>query len=274
MGIVRVQRLVVPEGTAELRKARPQAPCGFALSLNQARAAFSLLEMLVVISIIGLLIAVMLPALAACRRAGRNLKCVSQMRQVAFDFRIFADDFAVRTRGDSERLGPRFFFIEDFQESIYRVDEFWDAPEAVRATYDSQRQVMMCPEAGEVLRKRANRPCSNGAVYPFASVSMGFNRRLHRAGPHMRTRVLSSKILEHPDVPLVMDVDGAAADLSGRVPYYIAPSLNIGDGYDDGSFWFPSYRHGGSLNVAFVGGHVVSVKNPLQANGWRWNYIP
>ena len=60
-----------------------------------SRSAFTLLELLVVIGIIAVLLALMLPALSKARRAGRNLKCVANMRQVAERFIVFADDFSV-----------------------------------------------------------------------------------------------------------------------------------------------------------------------------------
>ena len=47
------------------------------------RAAFTLVELLVVIAIIGLLIALLLPAIQAAREAGRRAQCSSQMHQVA-----------------------------------------------------------------------------------------------------------------------------------------------------------------------------------------------
>jgi len=107
--------------------------------------AFSLLEMVVVIAVIAILLAILLPAMSACRGAGRNLKCAGQLRKVAYDFSEFADDFAVRTRGESDQLGPGRFMLDDFQDSMYEVDEFWQGLPARKRRYDSSRQVMMCP---------------------------------------------------------------------------------------------------------------------------------
>jgi prepilin-type N-terminal cleavage/methylation domain-containing protein len=56
------------------------------------RRAFTLIELLVVIAIIALLISILLPALDQARKAGRNLKCATQLKQLGVSTHSYAID--------------------------------------------------------------------------------------------------------------------------------------------------------------------------------------
>ena len=61
--------------------------------MRDRTAAFTLIELLVVIAIIALLIGILLPALASARDSARNLKCASNMRQLAVGHALYADTY-------------------------------------------------------------------------------------------------------------------------------------------------------------------------------------
>jgi prepilin-type N-terminal cleavage/methylation domain-containing protein/prepilin-type processing-associated H-X9-DG protein len=243
---------------------------------------FTLLELLMTMGIIAMLVSIMLPAMSACRQAGRNLKCLSQMRRGAYEFRMFADDFAFRSRGDSAAFGESRFKIEDFQDSLYRVDEYWDLPRDKPVTYDSSTEMMICPAGPAFLQRFPEQGQSHdpGFVGPHANVSIAVNMRLYRCAQviwgagYLVPATVTGRILDHPNVPILLDVDGAKAKSRKQLPYYIAPPVNPRDPYGSGRYWFPAFRHQGSINVAFVGGHVLSSRQPLNERGWDWSYQP
>lgn len=244
------------------------------------RRGFSIVELLVVIAVIGLLLSVLLPALASVRQRAKSFRCQVALRGLAFDFTIFADDQLQGSRGDDDRLGASRFRLETFQENLYGVDEFWAWGGALtHEVPDSNgNDPLRCPEVTGDVTLRRNAPCSGGAVGPPQNVSYGFNRRLHRAetvDAQGRVRsvpvVLSGSLVAESLVPLAWDVDGEAASVKGSNPVFSAPDLNSVGPYRNDRYWYPSSRHG-VLNVAFLDGHVESSADPLAENGWRWGF--
>ena len=246
------------------------------------RDGFTLIELIVVLGIISLLLALLLPALSSGRHAAMDLECRTKLRAVTTEFIAFADESGAGLRGDSERYGNRFK-IEDFQESVYKIDEYWDGLTVDRMTIDHGEQLMMCPAGPSYLERRSQMPCSAGAIGPQKNVSIAFNKRLETRTrydlpfPAPANAYLTPKILQHPDVPLLLDVAGEKAVADNRLPYYTAPQVlndKIVDIYESGKHWFPSLRHRGRLNIGFIGGHVLSSSHPTTEPWWKWNYQP
>lgn len=236
---------------------------------------------MVTLAIIAVLLSLLTPALHGALRSARNLKCQASLRAIAYDFMIFADDRTHGPRGDDSRLINRFR-LSTFQESEYGIDEFWSYGDAQTYLLDQAKEIdpLRCPEvAGAVTVTQSQACTSSGAINPPQNVSYGFNSRLHRAEvdgpggfPLPRPVFLTSDILQHPDVPLAWDVDGAKAFGNDVLPQFSAPALDSVAVYANNRFWFPSFRHGGTMNVAFVGGHVLSTRSPLDEPNWRWGY--
>ena len=238
----------------------------------------SLVELLVVVAIISILLAILAGSVGAARRTAQAFMCKNNLKTIAFDFNIFADDLSQPDRGDdADEVG---FDIETFQESVYKIDDFWDRSGEVEAGFPDHEQPMICPAAPQDLHRRAGIPCGSGAVLPYINVSVAFNKRLEQVSEQiggrwvLRPVQLDSHVLEHPQMPLAADVDGALADAQGKLPYYTAPAADDPGLFGGNRFWFPSFRHGSRVNACFIDGHVSSSNHPADAPGWDWAYQP
>ena len=256
----------------------------FAQVPSRRRRAYTLIELLVTIGIIAVLLSILTPALNAVRKEAKSFKCMARMRTISFQFRMFADEGYRSSRGESAMLNTSRFDLEDYQESLYRIDEFWQVSSAESQELVRTNEPIMCPEGPVKLETYPNCDCSNGAVTPLVNVSLGFNMRMKWASLKQHSiageaprfafqeALVGSRAMDHPNAPLVMDVDGAAADLIHRNPHYTAPPIAEEDTYSDGLWWYPSFRHCGRMNVGFVGGHVLSTSSPLTEPQWDWAF--
>lgn len=246
--------------------------------------AFTLLELLVTITIVAVLGAILLPAIGSTMKSARAFSCQMSLRSIGFDFSVFADDAMHGDRGDDEtELGPHHFRLETFIESQYGVDEFWAWGSAPSHSLPdaAKNDPMRCAEVHGLVTVYNGLPCSTGAVTPPQHVSYGFNMRLHWAQvsgqvgqPVAANMVLSSRILQEEQVPLAWDVDGAAAAQKGVNPLFSAPTLGSTALYPNDQFWFPASRHQGRMNVVFTDGSLRTTGRPLDEDGWRWSYQP
>jgi prepilin-type N-terminal cleavage/methylation domain-containing protein/prepilin-type processing-associated H-X9-DG protein len=116
---------------------------------------FTLVELLVVIAIIGILVALLLPAVQAAREAARRSQCANNMKQLALGLHNYHDSYKVFPFGD-DRNGISFLarmlpYVE--QQPLYdRIDfrfDYDDPPNAF--ALNAKVENFLCPSDSDKL---------------------------------------------------------------------------------------------------------------------------
>jgi len=214
------------------------------------KPSFTIIELLVVITVISILAAVLMPALISARKKAKMITCVNRQKQISTAFMMYASDYDGFAYGGPEwatALLPEST-VKPYRDASQLA---WpDSPEG--QGYLRGEQILFCPEKrlatlGDAANYGKNLTCTIAGETPFRFTTIG-----------------TIKNPEQPDPPL-------------PIPFkkYISPSRSI-LGADSGIIGTPSgneyvnfsgittayphidLRHKNMANIFMADGHVTS----------------
>ncbi|WP_425619304.1 DUF1559 domain-containing protein [Anatilimnocola sp. NA78] len=140
------------------------------------RRAFTLVELLVVIAIIGVLVALLLPAVQAAREAARRIQCQNHLKQLALGIHNHEDTFKKFPLGLDLRAGATTarstFFIEILpfieQQPLYSKWDFINSANNVTTAADTSRaatkiKIFVCPS--DIFKENPFNLAATGATF-------------------------------------------------------------------------------------------------------------
>ena len=126
------------------------------IRMDRVRTAFTLVELLVVIAIIGVLVALLLPAVQSAREAARRMQCSSHLRQMGLGVINFEDvnKMLPYTRTDPSETWAVLILPYIEQQAQYSL---WDLKKNYYNQTDQARlpsaSVMLCPSRRKAPRQ-------------------------------------------------------------------------------------------------------------------------
>ncbi len=135
------------------------------MSLSRTRKGFTLVELLVVIAIIGVLVALLLPAVQAAREAARRAQCSNNFKQIGLAAHMYHDTFQILPynavpqsgSGSTKQRGVSWFFrllpfmeqTPAFNKAVFSGDwSYQDGPSPNTEIMNTLRvNTLWCPSA-------------------------------------------------------------------------------------------------------------------------------
>jgi prepilin-type processing-associated H-X9-DG protein/prepilin-type N-terminal cleavage/methylation domain-containing protein len=212
--------------------------------------AFTVIELLVVISVVGVLMGVLMPSLARARQRSKAVSCLSNLRQLAIASQLYLND--------NDGFYP-IAYMNKFTDSEF-ISYAWDFTRIQKFVPFEQVVIPGILWEGQTIEKVQQCPSFQGNANWLLDPYTGYNYNTSYIGHGQNETCVTPARDASIRRPAQCALFGDGEWASGANKFMRAPWPSACDSFTYRYAGTQGYRHYGRTNVAYCDGHAATVK--------------